>query len=169
MKGYFKRPDATAEVIDADGWLHTGDIGLIDADGFLHHRPQEGHHRHRRRQEHRPPADRERAQDNRYISQVVVIGDRRPYLSCLLVPNFENLVKYANRRKIPTDVTGPRQAPRHRGDVRAPARTGEPEPAPFETVEEGRRCSPREFTLESGELTPTMKVKRRVVQKNYRD
>ncbi len=97
----------------------------------------------------------------------MVIGDRRPYLACLLVPNFENLVKYANRRKIGfTDVSGLAKHP----DIiamyeRQLERVNRTLP-PFSQV---RRCAVLEhdFTLESGELTPTMKVKRRVVQKKY--
>ncbi len=168
MMGYYNRPDATREVLDAEGWLHTGDIGHIDEDGFVYitdrkkdlivtsggkniaPQPIENEFKH-----------------NRYISQIVVIGDRRPYLACLLVPNFENLVKYANRRKIAfTDLSGLAKHP----DViamyeRQLERVNRTLP-PFNQV---RRCAVLEhdFTLESGELTPTMKVKRRVVQKKY--
>jgi len=168
MMGYYNRPDATREVLDAEGWLHTGDIGHIDADGFVYitdrkkdlivtaggkniaPQPIESEFKH-----------------NRYISQIVVIGDRRPYLACLLVPNFENLVKYANRRKIGfTDLSGLAKHP----DIiamyeRQLERVNRTLP-PFSQV---RRCAVLEhdFTLESDELTPTMKVKRRVVQKKY--
>jgi long-chain acyl-CoA synthetase len=168
MMGYYNRPDATREILDAEGWLHTGDIGHIDADGFVYitdrkkdlivtaggkniaPQPIESEFKH-----------------NRYISQIVVIGDRRPYLACLLVPNFENLVKYANRRKIAfTDLSGLAKHP----DIiamyeRQLERVNRTLP-PFSQV---RRCAVLEhdFTLESDELTPTMKVKRRVVQKKY--
>ncbi len=170
MVGYYNQPEATREVLSPDGWLATGDIGHLDGDGFLYitdrkkdiivtaggkniaPQPIENEFKH-----------------NRYVSQIVVIGDRRPYLACLIVPNFENLQKYAAYKKIGyTDLSGLIKHPQIVGMYeRQLARVNRKLPG-FNQVKRFTLLQ-HDFTLEDGELTPTLKVKRQVVQKRYRE
>ena len=99
MKGYFNKPKETADAIDADGWFHTGDIGVIDEDGFLAITDRKKEILVNSNGKNIAPAPIEsflKGQD--FVSLPVVIGDRRKFLSCLIVPNFEKLAAWAEGR-----------------------------------------------------------------------
>jgi long-chain acyl-CoA synthetase len=170
MKGYWQREDATAEVIDADGWFHTGDVGEIDADGYVritdriknlivtaggkNIAPQ--------------PIENEVAMSP-FVSQVVMLGDRRAFPSLLVVPDYENLLPWARSQGITeTDPAALARDPKVQEflEKEALSRLGG-----FARYEVPKKVAviPEEFTIEAGELTPTLKVKRRTVEEHYRD
>ena len=102
MTGYRNEPEKTAEAIDPDGWLHTGDVATIDDDGYVQdRRPQEGADHQRGRQEHVAGEHRERAEGGSHplIGQAVVVGDRRPYIVALLVLDPDACAAYARRAR----------------------------------------------------------------------
>jgi long-chain acyl-CoA synthetase len=168
MKGYWNMPEATAEVIDADGWFHTGDIGEIDPEGFLQITDRKKELIINAYGKNIAPAPIENALKNsRFIGQAVVIGDRRKFLSALLVPDFDALKPWAERhgKGKPANAELIRDP-----EVRA-LFTKEVEEvnrglASFEKIV-AWELLPDEFTLETGELTPTQKVKRRVINQKY--
>jgi long-chain acyl-CoA synthetase len=168
MRGYYRNDEATREVIGQDGWFHTGDIGAIDEDGFLRITD--------RKKELlvtaggkniAPQPVQNAAKLSRFVSESLLIGDRRPYPILLVVPNFENLEAWARHKNISWSdrdelIRMPEVRAKLERDIAL--RLGD-----FARYEQPKKVLPlpREFSLERGEITPTLKVKRRVVEKTY--
>jgi len=167
MKGYFRDEAATRAAIK-DGWFATGDIGLIDPDGFLKitDRKKEVLKTSGGKMVAPQPIENLLKTD-RFISQAVLIGDRRKFISALVVPDHAWLESYAKLKGIPYTrveelLENPRIVDLMRRRIEAKM-AGLPS---YETIKKFRLL-PREMTPESGELTPTLKVKRRIVEKKY--
>jgi long-chain acyl-CoA synthetase len=163
MKGYFGRPEATAEVIDREGWFSTGDIGEVDAEGFLKitDRKKDLIVLSGGKKAAPQPIENELKQ-NPLISIPVVIGDRRKFLSVLIVPNFERLNLAAG------EIAAVNAAPA----VRALFQTG------IDSYNAGKPHHEQirafgllnhELSIENGEITPTLKVKRKVINERYKE
>src|SRR5687767_13248291 len=168
MKGYYNNPQATAETIDAEGWLHTGDIGTLDADNFLTITDRKKELIVSAYGKNIAPAPIEnQLKASRFVSQAVVIGDRRPFLIALLVPDFEALRPWAARQGIQAvDDKGLLADLQVRQMLAREIEGVNQHLARYEQVK-AWDLLPKEFTLETGELTPTMKVKRRVIHQKY--
>jgi long-chain acyl-CoA synthetase len=170
MKGYWGMEKETAEVIDSEGWFHTGDIGEIDSEGFLRITDRKKELIINAYGKNVAPAPIENALKNsRYISQAVVIGDRRKFLSALLVPDFDVLKGWAEKQGIvgasPETLAAD---PKVRALLGQEVQAVNAGLAGFEKIV-AWELLPNEFTLETGELTPTQKVKRRVINQKYGD
>jgi long-chain acyl-CoA synthetase len=169
MKGYFGKPKETAEAIDADGWFHTGDIGRIDEDGFLMITDRKKEILVNSNGKNVAPAPIEGfLKGHPFVSLPIVIGDRRKFLSCLFVPNFEKLAAWAKENglgSLPMDdlVKEPRVVAIFQSAV-DDWNTGKP----HEMLINRFAILPRDLTIESGELTPTLKVKRRIVDEHFK-
>jgi len=168
MKGYYKNKEATAETIDKDNWLHTGDIGLIDDDGLLRITDRKKNILVTSGGKNVTPATIENLLiTSPYIDQVMVIGDKRNYLAALIVPGFDALKKYAEANNISysniEELVGNEEINKI---VNADIQKLTGELARFEQIKKFTLL-PAEFTIEAGELTPTLKVKRKVVSKKY--
>jgi len=170
MKGYFNKPEATAEVIDADRWFHTGDVGLLDGDGFLVITDRKKDIIVTSGGKNIAPQPIESVlKTHPLIAEIVMIGNKRNFPSALLVPNFDNLAKWAAANGVPA-----RPAPELVSDPRVIElydRTVKELTAHLAQFERIKKIAllPHEFTLEAGELTPTLKVKRRVVEQKYKE
>jgi len=170
MKGYYKNPEATAESIDKDGWLHTGDIGIIDEDGFLYVTDRKKNILVTSGGKNVTPATIENLLiTSPYIEQVVVIGDKRNYLTALISPSIETLKKYAEEHGISYSNVEELVANEEiykvvDTDVQKLTK----ELARFEQLKKFTLL-PKEFTIDGGELTPTLKIKRKVVLEKYGD
>jgi long-chain acyl-CoA synthetase len=168
MKGYWGNPEGTAEVIDAEGWFHTGDIGEVDGDGFLRITDRKKELIVNAYGKNIAPAPIENSlKSSRFIGQAVVIGDRRQFLAALLVPDFDALRPWAEKQGIDTStheklLSDPKVRDLYAREVGAVNE----HLAHFEQIV-AWDLLPEEFTLETGELTPTQKVKRRVINQKY--
>ncbi len=170
MKGYYKNPEATTETIDKDGWLHTGDIGLLDEEGFLYITDRKKNIIVTSGGKNVTPATIENLLvTSPYIEQVMVVGDKRNYLTALIVPNFDALKKYADENGIRySDIKELLINEKIYEDVDAEIQNLTKDLARFEQIKQFTLMS-KEFTIEDGELTPTLKIKRKVVSEKYAD
>jgi long-chain acyl-CoA synthetase len=168
-RGYYKQPEATREVFEPDGWFHTGDIGRVDEDGFLFITDRKkdlivtagGMNIAPQNIENLLKADP-------FISQVMVHGDRKPYPVALITLNPDELGKFAREQGVLTSDPG--ALVKHPKIVERVARTVEEKNTNLQSYAKIKKFSilPGDFTLEGGELTPTLKVKRKVVSEKYR-
>jgi long-chain acyl-CoA synthetase len=170
MKGYWNLPKETAEAIDSEGWFHTGDIGEVDAEGFLRITDRKKELIVNAYGKNVAPAPLENElKGSPFIAQAVVIGDRRKFLAALLVPEFDHLKGWATKNGLATGDVGellgdPRVRDLYAGEVE---KVNAHLPG-FEKIV-AWDLMPTEWTLETGELTPTQKVKRRVINQKYGD
>jgi long-chain acyl-CoA synthetase len=170
MKGYYNKPEATAEVIDREGWFHTGDVGLLDGDGFLVITDRKKDIIVTSGGKNIAPQPIEnQLKTHPLIAEIVMIGNRRNFASALLVPNFANLEKWAQAAGLA--YAGREELVCKREVVALYEDTVKELGSELAKFEQIKRVTllPREFSLEAGELTPTLKVKRRVVEQKYKE
>jgi len=167
MKGYWNKPEATAESIDADGWFHTGDIGVIE-DDFLRITDRKKDIIVTAGGKNIAPQPIENLiKTNKYVSQAVMIGDRRKFPVVLIVPNYDHLEKWASLKGIIwTDRAQLLQMPTIQAKMDKEVRKQLTGLASFETPKKVALLE-HDFSIESGEMTPTLKVKRRVIDQRY--
>jgi len=168
MKGYWNLPKETAEAIDSEGWFHTGDIGEVDGEGFLRITDRKKELIVNAYGKNIAPAPLENElKSSPFIAQAVVIGDRRKFLSALLVPEFDHLKAWAAKNGVPGgDVDELLRDARVRDLYAAEVAKVNAHLPGFEKIV-AWDLLPSEWTLETGELTPTQKVKRRVINQKY--
>jgi long-chain acyl-CoA synthetase len=170
MQGYLDDPEATADVITDDGWFHTGDIGELDEEGFLKITDRKKDIIVTAGGKNVAPQPIEnRLQKNRYVDQAVLLGDRRKFLSLFVVPDFDHLVEWAGGQGIGTRDR--RELLSHAGVQEFLENVVSSELQDLSRVESPKKIVLLEepFTIEDGSLTPTQKIKRRVVETRYRE
>ena len=167
MKEYHGSPEATAEVL-RDGWLYSGDIGEVDRDGYLRITDRKKDIIVTAGGKNVAPQNLENElKTEPLISQVMVHGDKRKFLSALVTLNEENVRKWAQDSGVA--LAGPlHEDPRVRDRVQAAVDALNAKQASYSTIKKFA-ILPRDFTQESGELTPTLKVKRKYCTQKYRD
>jgi long-chain acyl-CoA synthetase len=169
MKGYWNNPKETEETIDADGWLHTGDIGTLDQEGYLSITDRKKHLFVTSGGKNIAPQPIENLfQQSHFIDQFILIGDRRMFCSALSVPDFDALKEHALRHNL--------------GDLTREELTKAPEirkligeeldhlQKDLSTYERVRKFSLLEqpFTIENGEMTPSMKLRRKIIEERFK-
>ncbi|MBW7935560.1 MAG: long-chain fatty acid--CoA ligase, partial [Gemmatimonadaceae bacterium] len=169
MQGYWNRPDATAEAIDSDRWFHTGDIGVLE-DGFLRITDRKKDIIVTAGGKNIAPQPIENGfKTNKYVSQAVMIGDKRRFPVVLVVPEFPALERWAALHNIYwTERAQLLQMPTIQQKMEKEIREEceRMKLASFETPKKVALLE-HDFTVERGEMTPTLKVKRRVIDQNY--
>ncbi len=170
MQGYYHKPEATREVFTSDGWFRTGDIGRLDEDGYLIITDRKKELLKTAAGKFVAPAPIENTlKTSPYITNAIVVGDTRKFVSVLIVPNFANIEAAARKAghefATPTQMTGnPWVRDLLSGEI-------ERLTAPLAQYEKPKRFAllEQDFTYAGGELTYTMKMKRRVIEQRYQD
>lgn len=167
FKGYYKMPEETAEAIH-DGWFHTGDIGHLDADGFLHITDRKKDLIVTSGGKNIAPQKIENlARAQKYISQFFVHGDRRNYLTALVTLDRDQLIKYANEHSILfSDYSELIKHPKIEGLVQRQIDDLNGQLAGYESIRKFM-ILPQDFSIETGELTPSLKIKRTMINQRY--
>ena len=168
MAGYYNKPAMTKETIDAEGWLHTGDIGELK-DGFLTITDRKKDILVTAGGKNIAPQPIEaRMKRSKFVAEAVLIGDKRKFPMALVVPDFDQLEKWARYKSLPfTDRPGLIVLPAVQEKMERETLAGLTDLASFETPKK-IALLPDEFSVDKGELTPTLKVKRRIIDKHYK-
>jgi long-chain acyl-CoA synthetase len=167
--GYFGKPEKTAETV-VDGWLHTGDVGTLDADGFLRITDRMKDIIITAGGKNVTPSEIEnQLKFSPYISDAVVIGDRRKFLSCLVMIDHETVAQFAQEKNVPfSNFASLCRAPEVQDLIRGEIERVNRQLARVETVKQFRLIE-QLLTPEDEELTPTMKLRRTFVNVKYKD
>ena len=170
FQGYFKNPEATAETLDAEGWIHSGDVGEMDERGFLRITDRKKELIITAGGKNIAPQHLEgRLKQIPAVSQAVAIGDRRPYVVALLTLDPQRVAAEAARAGSPAKT--PAEAatcPAFRAHVERQVEAVNGGLARYESIKRFALL-PQELSVEAGELTPTLKLKRRVIVERYRE
>ncbi|MEN3325538.1 MAG: long-chain acyl-CoA synthetase [Acidobacteriota bacterium] len=170
MPGYYNKPEETRAVFTSDGWFKTGDVGALDKDGFLRITDRKKELFKTSGGKYIAPQPIESAiKGSRFVNQVVLIGAERKFPAALIVPVWEQLESYCKLKGISVAsrselCSHPRIIDLIQRQIDALA----PNLAKYERIKKVALLE-NEFTIEGGELTPTLKVKRRVIDEKYRD
>jgi len=172
MKGYYNKPEKTAEAIDADRWFHTGDIGIFDEDGFLRITDRKkdilvlanG-------KKVAPQPIENRLKESPYISQAVIFGDKKNTVTALIVPAFDRITEWVKERGININFKNQNELAQHaevNGLIREEINRHSESLAEFEKIHRFSLID-HDLSIEEGEITPTLKIKRNVIMEKYRD
>ncbi len=166
--GYLNQPDKTAETV-RDGWLHTGDVGFVDNEGYLKITDRMKDIIITAGGKNITPSEIEnQLKFSPYISDAVVIGDRRKYLSCLVMIDYDNVAKFAQDENVPfTDFASLCRSREITALIGAEIEKVNREVARVETIKQFRLIE-QQLTAEDEELTPTMKLRRKFVNEKYK-
>ena len=169
MKGYYNKPEATRESINPEGWFHTGDIGVL-RDDFLAITDRKKDIIVTAGGKNIAPQPLEnKVKTNKYVAQAVMLGDKRKFPSMLIVPNFDQLEKWAMKRNIMwTDRAQLLRMPTIQAKMEKEINK-ELEGAAHYEIPKKIGLLEHDFSIERGELTPTQKVKRRAIDKHYKE
>lgn len=169
MQGYYKNNKETREVIK-DGWLHTGDIGMFDSDGFLVITDRKKHLFKTSTGKYIAPTPIENIfLASKYIDQFVLIGDRRMFLSAIIVPDFDAIKEYADSNNIfYNDISDLITKKEIYKLVEQDIGKLQKSLANYEKIRKFTLLD-HQFTLESGEITPSLKLKRKLIEDRYKD
>lgn len=170
MKGYWNNPEATKEVIDQEGWLHTGDIGKFDEDGFLSITDRKKHLFVTSGGKNIAPQPIENLfLQSKYIDQFVLIGDNKMFCTALIVPDFDALEGYAREHQLlyqdAEELVNKREI---YSLLEEEIGKFQKDLANYERVRKFTILS-EPLTIENGNITPTLKVRRKVVEEQFRD
>jgi long-chain acyl-CoA synthetase len=169
LKEYWRNPEATAEAFTADGYLRTGDLGSIDDDGYVFITGRKKDIIITAGGKNLTPANLEGdLRRSRWISQVVMFGDRKPYPVAVVTLDAEVVVPWAQEQGVATDLASLSRNEELIGYIQAELDDAN---SKYARVEQIKRfvIIDRDFTIESGELTPSLKLKRNVVYANLAD
>jgi long-chain acyl-CoA synthetase len=169
MRGYWGKPEATAAVLSADGWFATGDIGELDSEGYLRITDRKKDLLVTAGGKNVAPQPIEaQIVSSPFVENAVLFGDRKPYIVALIVPNFEELERWAKGKGLATANREELLSRREVLNLYQEILDGvNSKLARFETVKKFALL-PQSLTMDAGELTPTLKVKRRVIEARYR-
>ncbi len=169
MKGYWRDEAATREAIEPDGWFHTGDIGEIDEDGYLKITDRKKHIIVNSGGKNIAPLPIENMiQNSPFVDQVVVLGEKRPFLTAVIVPNFDAVRAFAQKHQIAFETNKDllqKEEVKKIFDEHLKKISRE-----LASHEKVRRfiLAAEPFTIEAGEMTPTLKVKRKIVEEKFK-
>lgn len=170
MLGYYNKPDATRAAFTEDGWFKTGDIGEIDDDGYLKITDRKKELFKTSGGKYIAPSPIEQMiRSSRFVSQAVLVGNERKFAAALVVPNFEMLESYVKLKGL--DAKTPAEMCRNERIINLIERQIDAATQNLARYEKVKKIAllEKEMTVEGGELTPTLKIKRRVVEEKYKD